>query len=300
MKHPLIQFIRFSRPHTIIGTTLSVTALFVLSCGYNGQPLHAYVGVWAFALLACLCANIYIVGLNQLTDIEIDKINKPYLPLASGAFSLKTGRHLVAISLLLALALPFFGGRYLAWTVWLSLALGTAYSLPPFRLKRFPFWAAFCIIAVRGLIVNLLLFLHFNNLMGGTPVLPPLVKWLTVAIFVFGLIIAWFKDMPDTSGDEAHAIRTLSITLGVRTVFLAGTAILAALFGLLAALPVLGLIAAKGVLFSSGHLLFAAFLLYAAYRANLSDGKSIARFYQQIWLLFFAEYLLFALAAVPA
>ena len=33
--------------------------------------------------------------------------------------------------------------------------LGTAYSLPPFRLKRFPILAAFCILVVRGSLVNL-------------------------------------------------------------------------------------------------------------------------------------------------
>ena len=38
----------------------------------------------------CL-ANLYIVGINQLSDIEIDKVNKPYLPLASGELSVKTG-----------------------------------------------------------------------------------------------------------------------------------------------------------------------------------------------------------------
>jgi homogentisate phytyltransferase/homogentisate geranylgeranyltransferase len=35
-----------------------------------------------------------------------------------------------------------------------SAALGTVYSVPPFRLKRFPVLAAFCIIAVRGSIVS--------------------------------------------------------------------------------------------------------------------------------------------------
>ena len=36
------------------------------------------------ALVPALLMNISIVGLNQLYDVEIDKINKPYLPLASG------------------------------------------------------------------------------------------------------------------------------------------------------------------------------------------------------------------------
>ncbi|KAL1333453.1 probable homogentisate phytyltransferase 1, chloroplastic isoform X4 [Arachis ipaensis] len=48
------------------------------------------------AMVAALFMNIYIVGLNQLSDIEIDKINKPYLPLASGEYSVGTGVTIVA------------------------------------------------------------------------------------------------------------------------------------------------------------------------------------------------------------
>ena len=30
------------------------------------------------------CVNVFIVGVNQLTDVEIDRINKPFLPIAAG------------------------------------------------------------------------------------------------------------------------------------------------------------------------------------------------------------------------
>ena len=32
-------------------------------------------------MIAALHSNVFITGLNELTDIEIDKVNKPYLPL---------------------------------------------------------------------------------------------------------------------------------------------------------------------------------------------------------------------------
>lgn len=37
--------------------------------------------------------NVSIVGLNQLYDVEIDKINKPYLPLASGEMTQSQASH---------------------------------------------------------------------------------------------------------------------------------------------------------------------------------------------------------------
>jgi homogentisate solanesyltransferase len=34
-------------------------------------------------MLALLCGNVFIVGINQIYDVGIDRINKPYLPLAA-------------------------------------------------------------------------------------------------------------------------------------------------------------------------------------------------------------------------
>ncbi|MEJ2637168.1 MAG: UbiA family prenyltransferase, partial [Calditrichia bacterium] len=83
MKKFLAAFWEFTRPHTIIGTSLSLFGLFIIAqaaAGYRTLDLAAFI----LALVSCLGANIYIVGLNQLQDVEIDRINKPYLPLAAG------------------------------------------------------------------------------------------------------------------------------------------------------------------------------------------------------------------------
>ena len=48
------------------------------------------------ALIPALLMNICIVGLNQIFDVPIDRVNKPYLPLASGEFSAGTGTSLVS------------------------------------------------------------------------------------------------------------------------------------------------------------------------------------------------------------
>ena len=38
----------------------------------------------ALGVLALLCGNGYIVGINQIYDVDIDTINKPFLPVAAG------------------------------------------------------------------------------------------------------------------------------------------------------------------------------------------------------------------------
>lgn len=50
------------------------------------------------ALVPALLMNICIVGLNQLYDVEIDRVNKPYLPLASGELSVQQGRWIVGVT----------------------------------------------------------------------------------------------------------------------------------------------------------------------------------------------------------
>lgn len=294
----LTAFVRFSRLHTVIGTTLSILALFLIAGSYLPTAGAYPVPLLLWTLASCLAANIFIVGLNQVTDVEIDRINKPYLPLASGAFSMQTGYRIIGAAIILAIGIAALLGPFLLATVLLSLLLGTLYSLPPARLKRYPFWAAFCIIAVRGLIVNILLFLHFFTKIHGFYALPPLIIALTASIFIFGLIIAWFKDMPDTAGDAAYEIRTLSIQLGVRWVFRSGNALLVVLFLVLALLPWVGPLEANAWLFSGAHLAMLGLLAWGMSQTDLKRQASIARFYQLVWGLFFAEYAAFALSSL--
>ncbi|WP_071516506.1 homogentisate phytyltransferase [Geitlerinema sp. PCC 9228] len=294
-----LSFWKFSRPHTIIGTSLSVVALYVICAGASGEGVLVYgwrhfpvlLGAW----LACLCGNIYIVGLNQLQDVEIDRVNKPHLPLAAAEFSLAQGRWIVAIAGILAIATAAWQGVWLLATVGISLMVGTAYSLPPVRLKRFPFWASVCIFSVRGVIVNLGLFLHFHQ---GFPVLPP-VWLLTFFILVYTFAIAIFKDIPDTEGDRQYHIATYSLRLGAERVFeLARWAI---------GFCYLSVIVAGGFFLPGvnpwvaavSHAAVWAFFWWRSSQVDLADKAAVTRFYQFIWKLFYVEYILFPVVSLP-
>ena len=213
-------FWKFSRPHTIIGTSLSVLALYLISLATTGNSvtvinLEQMLAVW----LACLCGNVYIVGLNQLYDVEIDLINKPELPLASGELTIGQGKLIVSIAGILALLTASLSGMWLFATVATSLIIGTAYSSPPIRLKQFPFWAAFCILTVRGVIVNIGLFLHYGDKLNGREALNPYVWTLTLFILLFTVAIAIFKDVPDLEGDKQFNINTFTLVIGKLAVF---------------------------------------------------------------------------------
>jgi homogentisate phytyltransferase / homogentisate geranylgeranyltransferase len=222
----LYAFWKFSRPHTILGTTLSVLGLALMTQALHEGSQSYPPFLVLLTLVACLCGNVYIVGLNQLEDVEIDRINKPDLPLASGEFTRSMGRSIVLFTGLLALTLSLFLGKFLALTVWTSLLIGTAYSLPPIRLKRFPVWASLCIFTVRGAIVNLGLFLNYSLALGapakqflGAPEIPGIIWALTAFIVVFTFAIAIFKDIPDSEGDRLYQISTFTLRLGAPAVF---------------------------------------------------------------------------------
>lgn len=143
---------RFSRPHTMLGSAVCIPALTLYAAPAGALSLPLLQGV-LYAMPAALLMNVYITGLNQLLDIEIDRINKPDLPLASGELSPLAGSLLVAGALIFSLGLgwwhPWLSTNALRITLLGSAVLGTLYSAPPFRLKRFPLLASACIITVR-------------------------------------------------------------------------------------------------------------------------------------------------------
>ncbi|MEC4803279.1 MAG: homogentisate phytyltransferase [Jaaginema sp. PMC 1079.18] len=292
---------KFSRPHTIIGTTLSVLALFLLAIAATGYPVNfASSGQLLGAIAACLCGNVYIVGLNQLEDIAIDAINKPHLPLAAGEFSPQQGRWIVGITGVLALVLAAVLGFWLGLTVAVSLVIGTAYSLPPIRLKRFPLLAALCIFTVRGVIVNLGLFLHFSQQFGGKIALNAPVGVLTLFVVVFTIAIAIFKDVPDTEGDRQYQITTFTLLLGKTKIFNLASGIITFCY---LAMILLGFWQIPGInspLMIGAHGILLAGLWWRSRGVNLDNKAEIASFYQFIWKLFFLEYLVFPVICLVA
>lgn len=294
----LKNLLRFSRVHTIIGTSLSIVTLWLIALAVNrdGAITDWMWPELIWTLVSCLGANVFIVGLNQLTDIEIDRINKPYLPLASGAWTERTGWIVVTVSVVLSLLIALWQGDYLLYTVLLSLLLGTLYSLPPIRLKRFPFWAAFCILAVRGLIINLLLYLHFHYLLSANSVVPTIVWVLTAAMFGYSIIIAFFKDMPDLEGDRRYGIQTFSLRLGLDRIHQIGSLLIAGIYLVLIILPFFLEMEGNALVFSGAHIVLLGLLFWGNRRLDLSDQNSIRFYYQFIWGLFFLEYISVAVA----
>ncbi|WP_037499109.1 homogentisate phytyltransferase [Solirubrobacter soli] len=278
---------RFARPHTIIGTTLSVVGLWAISENARG------VGDLAATLLVGLMVNIAIVGVNQITDVEIDRINKPFLPIAAGDLSLGSARTIVLVCTVVPLVLALTQGWVETAAVATGLAVGAVYSLPPLRLKRFPVAASLCITGVRSLVVNLGVYWHFAGRIDA-PV------WaLCLFVLPFSFAIAVLKDVPDIEGDRAYSIRTFTVRLGGQRVFQIGLAALALAYaGMIFVAPFALANDAQPVVLVVGHLAAAGLLWYFSRAADPRDREGFTRFYMRVWALFFLEYLIVPIACL--
>jgi len=129
----LITLWKFSRPHTIIGSVISILTLFFIVCENQETQCLSYLFV---ALSIGISCNIFIVGINQIADVHIDKINKPYLPIPSGALTIQKATIIVSTALFISLALALCLSPYLFGIIALAATIGWAYSMPPLYLKK--------------------------------------------------------------------------------------------------------------------------------------------------------------------
>lgn len=294
-------FWAFTRPHTIIGSFLSIISLFFISLAIAfgnkvAENMAALQWVLWPTLAAALACNIYITGLNQLQDIEIDKINKPWLPIPSGALSARKAAWIVGLSGLLALILAAITNLVLFALIGIIMAIGTAYSLPPLKFKRHHLGAAASILLVRGFLVNVGMVLHFIYAFTGVLRVPPDVWPITFFVLGFSLAIAWFKDIPDTGGDRAFNIKTLAISLSPKAAFRYGVAVVAISYiGLLLLAAFLHLQISQ-LFFFSAHALMLMLFLAGAANVRLNQPEKLKTFYLAFWGFFFAEYIIYGLS----
>lgn len=295
---------QFSRPHTIIGSFLSITALFIIAWADQSKIVHPdalmvekLLLAYLVTLTSALACNIYIVGLNQVKDVEIDKINKPNLPIPAGRFSIQQASVIVVVSLLISLATACMLGWYFLGLIALITAIGTAYSLPDWKFKKHHALAALSITVVRGVLVNLGMTVHFLHVWNGhSYTLPFHIIPLSIFVVGFSLGIAWFKDIPDTVGDEQYQIKTLALTITPQKAFKLGVLIVALsylqviVFGVLAKMPL-----NKYFLIGSHAVLLTIFLV-KSFTLDLLQPSQVKRFYMFFWGLFFVEYIVYAMA----
>ena len=210
-------FVELSRPFTLVAPALGVVSGAVTAAGAAprepGAP--AFSSIRALGALMASTLNAANNALNQIYDLEIDRINKPGRPLTSGRLTVRRGLGL-HVDRLRRRARRWRGssrpeaGTSASWIVLAATAATFIYSCPPLRTKQRGIWANVTIAIPRGVLLKVAGWSCVKTVAGIEP-------WFIGAIFgLFLLGASTTKDFADMKGDAPGGCRTLPIVYGVR------------------------------------------------------------------------------------
>ncbi len=209
-------WLELSRPFTLVAPALGVVSGAITAAG--AQPRDAWTTDLLFytgigALMAAML-NAASNALNQIYDLEIDRINKPQRPLTSGRMTIPEAWVFTLAAYTVALALAWLvapGGRHECFWIVLAATVATfIYSCPPLRTKQRGIWANLTIAVPRGVLLKVAGWSCVKTIFGVEP-------WFIGGIFgLFLLGASTTKDFADMEGDAKGGCRSLPILYGVR------------------------------------------------------------------------------------
>src|SRR5213076_1419961 len=136
-----------ARPFTLVAPALGFVSGAATAIGaYPPEPWHA--GLLVAPLIGSVMAAVLNAGnnaLNQIYDLDIDRVNKPKRPLPSGRLTVAQVWVFTHVTYALALVLAWLVAPHRRhecfWLVAVAVVCTYIYSVPPPRTKRLGIWA---------------------------------------------------------------------------------------------------------------------------------------------------------------
>lgn len=199
------------RPERLCHYWLLVLVGYALGIPYsqlNGNDFK--FGALAAGLASMAFAWMFAVGVNDLYDVQLDKISNVKRPLVSGQISKENYKVYTFIFFILA-CLFAFGAGYECVEIIIYFMLGYSfiYSAPPFRLKRFLLVPNILI----GLCSVLAVFLG-TAMVQGTKTFDVIPQNIVYFIFIVFTFASTLKDLKDQQADRCYNVCTLPVLLG--------------------------------------------------------------------------------------
>jgi geranylgeranylglycerol-phosphate geranylgeranyltransferase len=227
------RYVALARPFTLLPPLLGIISGAVCAWGsaHNPDPARALTASVVLTIaLGSLCASFLNAAnnaLNQIYDLEIDRINKPKRPLVTAELTKRQAWRFTWVMYALGL-LPTWlvvVYPYTTWTtkffaplswhecffIYLAAFISTfVYSVPALgRTKAHPIGANLTIAIPRGCLLKVA---GWTMVARATTLEP----WFIGSIFMLFLLgAASTKDFSDIEGDRAGGCRTLPIAFGV-------------------------------------------------------------------------------------
>ncbi len=230
----LALYVRLARPFTLLPPLLGIVsgAICAFGSAHNPDPARrltwAVVGTVALGSLCAAFMNAASNAINQVYDLEIDRLNKPGRPLVTGELTLREAwgftwvfYALALIPVWLVVPYPYdtlaekltapIGLRACFFIYLAGLLFTFVYSAPQLgRTKTRGMLANWTIAIPRGMLLKV----------AGWGMVAPVwyaEPWYIGAVFALFLLgAASTKDFADIEGDRAGGCRTLPIVHGVK------------------------------------------------------------------------------------
>ncbi|HYE22056.1 MAG TPA: UbiA family prenyltransferase [Verrucomicrobiae bacterium] len=172
---------------------------------------------WVFCLsvlvmfLSCYFAYMFAMGVNDISDFEIDKVSNTERPLVQKVLTPEELKNYNLVFLLLALIGASLTGPIAFYMIVVALAVSYIYSAEPLRLKRIPFLATFLIgIATLAMMVMGFFFVNYSKSIEQFP------NEIILAVLSFFTLWGNVKDIKDREGDATGGVQTLANFLDMR------------------------------------------------------------------------------------
>jgi len=208
-------FIELGRPFTLIAPALGFASGAASAAGAFPPETWRWelVALPAVGSLMAAVLNAGNNALNQIYDLEIDRVNKPKRPLPSGRLTVGDAWVFTVVTYAAALVLAWLvapGGRHECFRIVSAAVVFTIlYSVPPWRTKRLGIWANVTVAIPRGVLLKVSGWSAVKTVIGAEP-------WYIGAIFgLFLLGATTTKDFADMEGDARGGCRTLPLQFGV-------------------------------------------------------------------------------------
>ncbi len=205
-KEKFLSIIRNSRPERINFYTASLFCGIVFAylnrLGNAIVPIDIFGGFCLFISWTALW--MHAVHLNDIYDIEIDKISNTDRPLVNNSLSIVEMRDISKLWLGIALVGSWCAGFYPFFMALVYIACSYIYSVPPLRLRRLPLVPSFLIgVACLATILAGFFFVSTRKEIYAFPI------FLAIGIVIMVTLAINFKDIKDIDGDRTNGIMTI-------------------------------------------------------------------------------------------
>lgn len=206
--HP---FLQLCRPYTLLAPGVGIVCGSLLAwkeAPADMSPLHR-LSLLLIGMLSAMILNAASNIINEIYDLDIDRINKPSRPLPSGTVTITQAKFYSVSLYLLAIGLAALINTPFLILVCIAALATVLYSVPPLRTKQHWLWAALTIAIPRGMLLKVAGWAVLGSIDSREP-------WLIGSIYgLFLLGASATKDFSDIRGDQAHGCNTLPVKFGV-------------------------------------------------------------------------------------